>query len=331
MKWNSFNLVSPAIKKTQERLFPFNFKEWFKLTIISLLAGGRGGSGNFNSGGSGGSTGGTSGGNWEQASAQIRDFVKKYWIFGALIFSVIFIIGTILSYIQSVFTFIFIDSLVDNKAKFTFRKNHSKGVSLFFIKFFITIATIIVIGALAFPYIYNFMIGNPVISTVGIPYIIFSIIALIVYFILLWIIFLFLYDFAVPYTYVKGTSVGFSVRQTWKNILQNKSAVFVYWLARLVLGIAVAIIAVLIVILVLIAFGIIGLVIFGLGFLLYMLIGGALLFIILAVIFGIILVLAFLLAMGMVMLPFSVFSRYFELLNFEKLTDLTILKSTKKK
>lgn len=331
MKWNSFNLVSPAIKKTQERLFPFNFKEWFKLTIISILAGGRGGSGNFNSGYSGGGTGGTSGGNWEQASAQVRDFVKKYWIFGALIFSVIFIIGTIFSYIQSVFTFIFIDSLVDNKAKFTFRKNHSKGVSLFFVKFFITIVTLIVIGALAFPYIYNFMIDKPIISTVGIPYIIFSIAALLIYLLLLWIVFLFLYDFAVPYTYVKGTSVGFSIKQTWKNIMQNKLEVFVYWLARLVLGIAMAIIALVIIIAALIAFGIIGLIIFGIGFLLFKLIGGVLLFIILAVIVGIILVLAFLLAMGMVMLPFTVFSRYFELLNFEKLTDLTILKNTKKK
>ncbi|OGJ17360.1 hypothetical protein A3K73_06050 [Candidatus Pacearchaeota archaeon RBG_13_36_9] len=332
MKWNAFNVVSPAIDKTGERIFPFQFGEWLKLTIISCLAAGRRGGFNGGSGGGGGSGSGGSGSgsaDLENFKSQVREFIRNYWIFGALIFSVIFVIATILSYISSVFTFIFIDSLVEKKARFTFSKNHSKGVSLFLFKFVVTIITLLIIGGLAFPYVYNFMAGNPILSSVGIPYIVFSIIALIVYLILLWIVFLFLYDFAVPYTYAKGTSIKFSLGQIWGKIRENPLEVFVYWLARLVLGIALAIIAVIIAILVFIVFALIGLLIFGIGFLLYKLIGGLLFFIILGVIVGIILLAVFLIAIGMCLLPFTIFSRYFELLNFEQLTGIKLFKTSK--
>ncbi len=342
MKWNAFNLVSPAINKTGERIFPFHFWEWFKLTIISFLAAGRrggsfnGGSGSGGSlGGGGGSGGGGSGGSsgsgasLGELSNQAGDFIKNYWIFGALIFFIIFVFATIMSYISSVFTFIFIDSLVEKKARFTFSNNHSKGVSLFLFKFVITILTLLIIGGLAFPYVYSLILGTPIIKTVGIPYIIFSILALVAYIIILLVIFLFLYDFAVPYTYVKGTSVRFSLGQIWKNIKESPLEVFVYWLARFVLGIAVAVIAGIIAILVLIVFAIVGLLLFGIGFLLYQLIGGLLFFIILAVIVGIILLMIFLIAVGMCVLPFTVFSRYFELLNFEQLTGFKLFKNQK--
>ncbi len=325
MRWNPFDLVSPAIDRTKKMLFPFRFWEWFKLMIISVLASSKGGS-NF------------SGSNITTRRSevpqdfldQLRGFIKDYWILGALIFSVFFIFMTLLSYIKSVFTFIFIDSLVEKKARFTFSRNNAKGVSLFLFKFVITIITLLIIGGLACPYIFNFMLGNPVIASVGIPYIIFSICALIIYILILWIVFLFLYDFAVPYTYVKDTSVKFSLKKIWKDILNNKLEVFVYWLARLVLGIVMAIIAVIVAIVVLIGFIIIGALIFGIGFLLYKLIGVFTLFIILAIIIGIILVIIFLLTIGIILLPLSVFSRYFGLMNFEKLTKLKLFKGCKK-
>ncbi len=411
MKWNAFNEVSPAINKTGERIFPFDFWEWLRLSFISGFAARRGGSSfNYNGGGSGGGGSGGSSGtsvSFEEVKTQIREFIKDYWIFGALIFSIIFVLGTILSYIQSVFSFIFLDSLTKND-RFKryngfglslvlyifvtivlnlaflaflvfigysiyiavtsntnlsseivfgcvgagvyvllsflllfwffkifdltepFKRNNSKGVSLFLFKFVITIITILVIAGLAFPYVYSFMAGNPVIKTVGIPYIILSVLALVAFLLIRWVIFLFLYDFAVPYTYVKGTTVRFSLGQIWKNIKENPLEVFIYWLARLVLTLAVVIISGIIAILALIVFLIIGLLLFGIGFLLYTLMGLPLFFIVLAVIFGIILFIVFVVAVGMCVLPFTIFLRYFELLNFELLTGIKLFKNSKK-
>jgi len=333
MKWNAFSLTSDAINKTGKRLFPFQFWEWFKLTVISFLAANRM-RGNIGSGwGSGGGRGSGGGGgsrSLEEAKTQIREFIRNYWILGALIFSVFFLIMTIFSYIQSVFTFILIESLVEKKSRFTFSKNSNKGFSLFLFKFVITIITLLVLVGLAFPYVYHFMAGNPVVSSVGISYIAFSIIALIVYLFILWVLFLFLYDFAVPYTYVKGTSVRFSLSQIWREIKKNPGEVFIYWLARLVFTIVVGVIAVLIALLLLLVFALIGASIFGMGFLLYKLIGGLLFFIILGIILGVILFIIFLFAVGMCVLPFAVFLRYFELMNFEKLTKIKLFRSGKR-
>jgi len=328
MKWNAFSLTSEAINKTGKRLFPFQFWEWVKLTAISFLASNRGGR-SFNSGGGGGGENGGGNASLEDIKSQIREFIRAYWILGALIFSVFFILMTILSYIQSVFTFIFIDSLVGKKSRFTFRKNSKKGFSLFLFKFVITLVTFLVIIALASPYVYHFMAGNPVVSSVGIPYIVASIILLILYFIILWVLFLFLYDFAAPYTYVKGTSVRFSLLQVWREIKKNPVEVLVYWLARLVFSIVVVIISMIIALLLLLIFGLIALLIFGIGYLLYTLLGNLVLWIVLGIILGVILIIVFLFAVGMCVLPFSVFLKYFELLNFEKLTKLKLFKKTR--
>jgi hypothetical protein len=324
MKWNAFSLISPSIERTKKRLFPFQFWEWFRLMIIVALARSKGaGNFNYNSSGRGDSSSIKS---FSEASSKLREAVKKYWVVGAGIFVIGFILMTIFSYIQSVFSFIFIDALVDKKAKFTFRKNNSKGVSLFLFKFFISILTIITIAGLAFPYIFNFIKGNPIIAYVGWGYITLSITAAIIYFLLLWILFLFVYDFAVPYMYVKNTSAWFSLKKVWDDIGKNKLETLVYWIARLVIGIVVGIIGILIAVLLFIAFFLAGLLIFLIGFGLYKLIGAPLIFIILGIIIGIILFIVFLFTVGMVLLPINVFFRYFQLIAFENIMKIKILK-----
>jgi hypothetical protein len=324
MKWNAFSLISPSIERTKKRLFPFQFWEWFRLMIIVALAANKSaGNFNYNSSGRGDSNSIKS---FSEFSDKLREVLKKYWVFGTGIFIIGFILMTIFSYIQSVFSFIFIDALVEKKAKFTFRKNNSKGVSLFMFKFLISILTIITIAGLAFPYIYNFMKGNPILASTGLGYITLSITAAIIYFLLLWILFLFIYDFAVPYMYSKNTSTWFSLKKIWDEIGKNKLETLIYWVARLVVGIVIGIIGILIAVLILIAFILVGLLIFLIGFGLYKIIGAHLFLIILGIIIGIILFIIFLLTVGMVLLPINVFFRYFQLISFENLTKIKILK-----
>jgi len=327
MKWNAFDLISLTFDKTKQRVFPFKFKEWFRLGIISLLAGN--GNTSFNSSWGGNSGGGNSGGglNFEDLKQKIREGINKYWGIGALIFGVFFILGAIWSYIQSVFQFILVEAVINKEARFTFKKNSSKGASLFLFRFFISIITLIVIGGLVAPYIYHFMNANPIIQSVGIPYIIFSIIALIVYLIILFILFLFLYDLVVPYMYAKGTNTIYSLKKIWENIRKNKTETFVYWIARLVMGVAVGIIAGVIGLLLGLIFLVIGGVILGIGAMIYSLIGGNIILIILGIVIISVLIIVFMLALATIVAPLTVFVRLFGLFNFEKLTGIKILRN----
>jgi len=317
MKWNAFNSISSSIDKTKERLFPFNFKEWFKLAIISLLSGGSGGGGPNSNGVDGGSKDITS-----ESVEGIKEAFRTYWVPGAIIVSVILVLGLLLSYVKSVFTFIFVESLINHKSAFTFRKNNSKGISLFFFNFFISLIVLLVIGGLAAPMIYGFIIGN----TFNFVYLIFSILFLLIFFLIIWFWLLFLYDFVVPYMYSKNVPTLHGLKMIWRDVRKNKLGTFVYWIARFVMGFVVGIISIIAFLLILLIFGLVfGLVGF-LGFLLYKLVGGAVVFIILAVILGILVLILFILTLAIILLPLTVFFRYFQLINFEKLTNIKLLK-----
>jgi len=262
MKWNSFELISPAYNRTKKRLFPFEFIEWVKLFIISALASSSGG--NFNIKGNGYNKGknGLGSGTFEEVSNSIREGIIKYWQVGTLVFGIGFIITTILSYIKSIFNFIFIDALVGTSATFTFSKNNARGTSLFLFKFTISVITLILVGLLISPYIYHFMNGNPILESVGIIYIITSVIAIFAYIFILWILFLFLYDFVVPYMYSKNTPAWFSLKKVWSDIMKEKLAVFVYLLSRFVIGIALAILVVVGLVFSVLVVGIVGVIIY---------------------------------------------------------------------
>lgn len=324
MNWNAFDLVSPAIERTQKRLFPFAFLEWLKLFIISLLAKTRGSGGNGFSSSNKGT--GRKSGSFSEFTNNARESILENWIWGTMIFSLIFLIGTIWSYISSVFSFIFIDSVVEKKAHFTFKKNSSKGASLFLFRFTVTIISLAIFAALISPYIYNFMNANPIIQNLGIGYVIFSILFAIAYLLALWVLFLFVYDFAVPYMYIKGTTAWFSLKQVWSQIRTNKVETLVYWIARLIADIVITIIAMLIIILLLITFALLGGIIFLIGYLIYSISGALVLFVILGIIIGFLLICTFILTIIIILLPLSIFKKYFELMNFEKLMKLKILK-----
>lgn len=326
MRWNSFKLISPAYKRAKKRLFPFEFIEWVKLFIISILASSSGG--NFNIKGNGYSKGksGLSSGTFDEVTSGIREGIKRYWEVGAIIFGIGFVLTTIFSYIKSVFNFIFIDALVGKSAKFTFSKNKARGTSLFLFKFIISVVTLILIGLLLSPYLYHFMNGNPIIDSVGIFYMVVSIIAAFVYVFILWILFLFLYDFVVPYMYSKNTQAWFSLRKVWSDVMREKLAVIVYLLSRIVIGIALAILVVIGFGVSVLIVGIVGVIIYGIGYLLNSVFGLVILFVILGVLLGIVLLIGFVILFGLLIVPISVFMKYFELLNFEKLMGIKILK-----
>ena len=384
MKWNAFKLIEEAFSKTKERLFPFNFKDWFRLGFISALASQK--SLNFNSSFNSADLSSFSGNSGEK----IKDFFREKGLILGGILSAFFIFYLFFSYLQSVFNFIFVDNLIEKKEvrskgfllKFsflvlanvfvlallswpffllgfstrlfiftlaalilieivflfifislldlgeTFKRNHSKGLSLFFFKFVISVLALACFGALISPYLISLWRGGSLFGVGGL-YVFFSIFAAIALLIGLWIIFLFLYDFVVPYMYVKDTSCFFSWKQVWKRIWKNKLEVVVYWAARFLLGIGVGLIIIFMLVLIFLILVFIAILIFLILYLLYFVLGNFV--IVIGLLMASILAIIFLVIAMIVVMPFQVFFRYFGFLNFEKLTELKIFKVNKNK
>jgi len=326
MNWNAFDLIKPAIDRTKKRLFPFKFKEWFKLGIIGALSAGGRASGNFSMPNNYGSSDSSSQQSFEEVKTKMREAIGAYWVFGVVFLGIFLIFDLILNYVTSVFSFIFMESVIEKQAKFTFRKNNSKGISLFWFRIVFEFISLIVISALVVPYIYNFMKGNSILDSLGLGYIIFSILFLIIYLLVIWFLQLFVYDFVTAFVYSKNVGFWFGWRQIWKAIGSNKKESFVYWLARLLIGVVVGLIAMAVIIILLLVFVLIGLVIFGIGVLLFYLLGKSAIIIVLGIIIFFILIIVLLLVIMVATVPLGVFNKYFHLLNFEKLTKIKILK-----
>jgi len=322
MRWNSFNLVGESINRTKKRLFPFQFKEWFKLGIISAIAGMSFGSGfNFSNQVNSSKDLGDS------FFSSIRDYITNHGFIFGIIFSLFILISLFFSYIQSVFTFIFVESLVEKKARFAFSKNNSKGVSLFYFKVILGLISLGIFAIVFSPYIYNFIIGNPVLSSVSKTYFIIALSITFVYSVLIYFLSLILYDFTVPYVFTKGEPVWQSFKKIWKIISKNKKESLVYWLSRIVLGIATGLcVLIIFIVLFFLLILILGLII-SLMYYLYGLTGLLWLWVIVGIIFGLGFVLMFVLLLLVLILPFGTFIRYFSLINFEKLTGIKIFKS----
>ncbi len=326
MKWNPFALISDAIEKTKDRVTPFSWREWLRLTVITTL-GGCYRSGNINFSNSGNRSSMSD----EQAKGimagfgnSVRDFFYSNSGFIAIMVGFFTIMLTVISYVKSVFSFIFIESLVSGRSDFTFRRNQSKGLSLFL---FNAIVTVVLLGLwllLASPYIYHFLNANPIIESVGWAYIIFTIVTGIMLSLVMWFWLLFFYDFVVPYMYAKDVPALHALNMTWREIAKSKMEILIYWLSRLVLGIATAVLGGLVFLGILLVFLLAGGFVALLGFLLYKLIGFAPVFQFLAVVFGIIWLIKLIVVTMVATMPLRVFLGYFGLLNFEKLTKIKI-------
>lgn len=321
MKWNAFNLISESIDLTKKRMFPFDLKEWFKLLIIASLGNTLRSTGNYNFRGNGGNDiEGFSG-----LFSSIGNFIRENSRFLGRLLLIFTYIFTLMSYITSIFSFVYLEAVINKRSYFTIKKNHAKGVSLFLFRFIVGLITLSVFAGLASPYLYHLFKGNPVLESVGLGYTIFSIIIAIIFSLALWFWRLFLYDFIVPYMYVNEVSAFFALKKVWAEIFKNKLEIFIYFLARLILNLGVIFIAMLIFLISLLAFILIGGIIGLIGFLIYKMVSLAPLFIALAIIFGILWFLLWLFSAMIITLPLTIFIGYFGLANFEKLMKIKIL------
>ena len=173
MKFNAFNEISPSIDDTKKLLKQKKFKEWLKLGFVAMMSGN--GSEGFGGGGQGFSITLPSGGNGSSIDVGGNETVNKSFIsitgnavdsvkskvggqayIIAPLVAVMLMLIVVLSYIKSVFTFMFIECIDSRKTlvKKCWHKNQSIGMSLFLFKVLMTLLVLAVIGVLQYRSLY---------------------------------------------------------------------------------------------------------------------------------------------------------------------------------
>lgn len=325
MKWNAFGLAEPAIDKTKELLFPIRFGYWMKLGLVSLLSVGTGMGGSIRVPSSGGSS--FSNKKIANITGNVISNSQKAAIglIGTLVFA-LGIIYLIWNFITSIFTFVFIDALIlkDYSIKKSWGKNKSQGVSFFGFRILISVLSLLAIGLIFLPLIVQ-LLQNGVINYFTnnsfsrilitlIPSIILSLLWLLI----LGIFMMFVLNFSLVDMYKNKIGITRSIKNTFRQIRTQKLESFVYLLANFVFSIAIAVLFLIVLIPIIIVFGLIGLALFFGIFIFSKIVA-----IIILVPYVIFVIYAF----SVVLLPFSVFMRYFSLLGYEKLFATKLLTS----
>ena len=160
-------------------------------------------------------------------------------------------LGLIYSFITSVFTFIFIDALIkkDYKIKKSWKENVGKGSSLFGFRIIAGIIFLVISGIIFLPIILRiinmgFEGAFAGLSFFGVLKVILPSILLFIIWVILYSVFMvFVFDFCLPDMYKNKVSIRMALRRTFGNVRESKAESFVYILAKIVLGIAAAILS----------------------------------------------------------------------------------------
>ncbi len=301
--------IGPAIDWTKELLFsPFDKKKWAWLalmTFIIAIASG-GGGGNF--------------GNW--GGEQLKNSNGVDWIkdnVGLFILLVIFsllfvlIVRLIFMYFASCFQFVFLDNLIKNSTSIKESFANMKGKGLSFFLFQITIGLIVIVFSTLVLGIPVLMLLSDSTRAAGVVLIIFALILLLLGIIPVLLIMMFTKDFVFPIMYKNNILLkeGWGKLKTLIN--ENKMHFLVYTGIRILIHIGMGIIGIFIFLAALLVSAIVLLPVGGIIGLIIYAVGWSWLWLIFIVPLGIIALLCFAYLLQYAMLPVSVFSRYYPL------------------
>ncbi len=324
------DIISDCLNKTKALFFPIRRDYWLRMGLVSLFGGCSGSSfGNGSSGGSGNSTkdslvGTQTGLTIKQIVAQLNtkalDFLSQYGYIIGIVFFVFYALSLLLSYINSVFIFVFIDGLVKKeiRIKKSFSENKPQGVSLFWLRFVLGLITILGLLAIFSPLLYSFFMND--LANFNLWLFIPIAIGLFVFLIVLSVFIFLLYDFVVPIMYMQKYDYTRAWGYFTKIASAKKGEIFIYWLLKIVLSIGSGIISLLLlipIIIVALVFVLLGVGIFF---------GTKLIFgmtpaIVLTVIYGVIFLIFFIYAISVFFVPIPSFFRIYSIEMVKKLEE----------
>jgi len=316
------DILGKCVDETKQLFFPIRKKYWLKMGFLSLFSGR-----NSGSGGNGFNSSRTSGNNedistfFENLKTEGISFFTQYGVLVGIGVFFIWLISLFFVFLNSVFTFVFIEGIIkkDVSIKKGFKNNKKLGVSLFALRFILSLVILLLILLIASPLLYSLIMGN--ISNFNfwllIP------IGLALFFMLLCFgIFWFLvYDFVVPIMYMKKYSF-FRAWNYFKKICKKKKMeIFIYWLMKIALSIGISIVSLFLMIPVFLLMLIIAIPFVLLGVGIYLLINllNNTAAILTVIPYGIIVVLLFIYLISVVFVPFKAFMTKYSIEMVKKL------------
>ncbi len=333
MKFNAFDYISPSIDDVKKLLFPFSLRKWMKLGFIALLAdGGKNGPSIGNGGGSGGGNGGGIPDNLTanqiagETVKSIKDSMGVFYYFILPIILFIVVLSLVITYISSVFSFMFLEALDTREVSIKKSWHRSKGLGFSFFLFKIVIG-LIILGAIVLAslpiiipmmqqgftsYFENFSLWN-------FAWMIPVILLLILFFFVMELFMSLVYNFSIIHMYFNKLTAWASVKATFKEIKSAKLAVLVFLVAKLAIGIVVGIIGIILFILLIFPFLLlaipIGLIFWGIissfGWTIPIIVG--------LIVVAIAYIIFFIYTCSVISLPMSTFTRYFSIRNYKEL------------
>ncbi len=313
---NSVDSVEPAFNAMKELLFPIRFLFWLKLAFVSLFGGRR------------------SGGSFENFSKSsnnsfktpnLNSFLAQYGLVIGLLAFIIVLIGLVFGYIGSVFSFVFVEDLVEKKSNILepFRKNIGFGFNYFLFNLFLGLVSLITLLLFLLPALIPFLTGmNPIIS-IG-----FLIFLFVVWFLtiglILGLISSFTHDFILPLMYLKQQGLMQSWSELKKLILKEWKEFLVYLIVSFVLSLVGGVIALILLIPLIIVGVVIAFILAIIGFW-GIVTSGNWLLIAVIIFLAIPLVFLFIYLTAIITLPINVFFRYYSIIFLGK-TSVSIKK-----
>jgi len=244
---NAFELIQPAFEKMRELLFPINVKLWLKLAFVALIAG-FGAGGGFN--GSNYNQRQLSNEKMSEISTAILGIWTRWWKVIVVIVIVLLLLWILMAFLSSVFKFIFYDGMTKKETaiRASFKRNLGLGASLFGFMLFFSIAILFLV--ILFTALIIFSLGVHDIgdiskmmpSAFGVVFVSFCFLCCMIVPLLL-ITLLIIQDFTVPIMFLERKGFLSSTSHALRLISGNFVQFLIYIVAKVVLGIACAIIS----------------------------------------------------------------------------------------
>jgi len=277
MSWYGIDAIDKAVSRTKTALFePFDFWKWVKLAIIIFLLGGIG----SNYGGSGTNYRMDSedfGNNFPNIEpGRMPDFLSGVSWIGfdhiqsiaplaiiAAIIAFLFLLALIFSYISSVMEFVFVEALVRNEVHFWAysKKFLGKGFNLLLIRLALGIVFFVLFVLAFLPFVPVFLRESPDFAFPAIIGGVFWFFGVIIMLFLLGAVVSSFLSLAIPLAIYRESGILLAFRTVYRNFRKSWQEVLVYWLIRFLLGIGIAILAVVLFGLLMLALGIVFLII----------------------------------------------------------------------
>lgn len=239
------DIIKDSLERTKELFFPIRLGYWFRMGFIGM----------FSTFSRGGSTGNSSsfnrndykGMNFKDAIANFNSealqFLTQYGSIVGIVSFFMFLFGLLFSYINSVFIFMFLDGVLskDIRIRKGFKNNKKMGVSLFSLRFIVGIFSFIFSLIIFSPLAYSFFTNN--LSTFNYWLLIPMFLVIILVSIILGFFWFFVMDFIVPIMYMKKLAFFEAWNIFKKIVIKNKMEIFMYWLIKLGLQMAIGLIS----------------------------------------------------------------------------------------